>query len=154
MSTEEMKKGKYTSYKDEAQCSTEEQMIEAGYSKSKFVVDDKFKYIILNKEETMLNELKGQYVMIRTLSAGVFAGTLVEITENGKLVKATNARRIWSWEGAASLSELATVGTCKPESCKFPCEVPFVILTEVSEILPISEIARKSIASVPIWSSN
>lgn len=101
----------------------------------------------------MLKELKGQYVMIRTYAAGVFAGTLDEISEDGRIVKAINARRIWSWEGAASLSELATLGTLKPKECKLPMEVPFVILIEVIEILPISKEAKETIDMVPIWSA-
>lgn len=106
------------------------------------------------KEEIMLKELIGQYVMLRSYSAGVFAATLEDISDDGKMVKASNARRIWYWEGAASLSELATVGTNAPTGCKFPCEVPFVILTEVIEILPISNVARATLASVPIWTEN
>lgn len=92
----------------------------------------------------------GDYVMVRTYSAGVFAGTLVK--RCGKEAVLNNARRIWFWDGAASLSQLAVDGTSKPENCKFPVPVPEVVLTEVIEILLISEKAKKSIASVPIWS--
>ena len=88
-------------------------------------------------------------VIVRTFSAGVFAGKLEY--KNGKEVKLLNARRLWSWAGAASLSELACKGVNKPKECKFPQEVPFVILTEAIEILPLSAAAMKSIAAVPIW---
>lgn len=89
------------------------------------------------------------YVIVRTYSAGVFAGTLKE--RNGKEVTLTNARRIWYWEGAASLSQLAEEGTNKPDNCKFPCEVKEVILTEAIEILKVSAAAEKSIKGVPVW---
>lgn len=92
-----------------------------------------------------------KYVMVRTYSAGVFAGYLEK--RKGKEVKLSKARRIWRWEGAASLSQLSVDGTSKPEECKFPCEVPFVELTEAIEILPISTKAKKSIKSVPVWSA-
>jgi hypothetical protein len=91
----------------------------------------------------------GKYCMVRTYSAGVFAGTIE--ARNGKEVKLTNARRIWYWDGAASLSQLAMEGTSKPLNCKFPCAVDEVLLTEVIEIIPISNIAYKSILEVPIW---
>lgn len=91
------------------------------------------------------------YMMVRTYSAGVFAGYLKE--RNGKEVVLVNARRAWYWEGAASLSQLAVDGTSKPDKCKFPCEVGEVILTEAIELIPITEKARLSIASVPVWTA-
>ena len=89
------------------------------------------------------------YVIARTYSAGVFAGTLEEM--KGKEAKLSNARRIWYWKGAASLSQLAQYGTSAPGECKFPCEVDRVVLTEVIEVLSVTPTARKSIASVPEW---
>lgn len=89
------------------------------------------------------------YCMVRTYSAGVFAGYVEE--RNGKEVTLIHARRIWYWEGAASLSQLAMEGTSNPENCKFPCEVAEVILTEVVEIIPMTEKAKESIQGVPVW---
>lgn len=91
----------------------------------------------------------GKYVIVRTTSAGVFAGTLV--SRAGKEVVLSGARRIWHWEGAASLSQLAVDGTSAPGKCKFPCEVPSVTLTEAIEILDVTAQAEKSIKAVPIW---
>lgn len=90
-----------------------------------------------------------EYCMVRTYSAGVFAG-YVE-SRNGKEAVLRNARRMWHWKGAASLSQLATDGTSAPEKCKFPTPVDKVTLTEVIEIIPITEKAKKSIAEVPVW---
>jgi len=92
----------------------------------------------------------GNYVIVRTYSAGVFAGTLK--SREGKEVILTNARRLWYWSGAASLSQLAIEGVSRPQECKFPCEVDEVILTEAIEILHVTDLAKKSIDSVPIWS--
>ena len=98
----------------------------------------------------MAPDLDGmEYCMVRTFSAGVFAGYLE--SRNGKEAVLRNARRIWYWEGAASLSELATRGTSKPENCKFPVAVDKVILTEVIEIIPITAEAKASIDGVPVW---
>jgi hypothetical protein len=93
---------------------------------------------------------KQEYVMVRTTSAGVFAGYLVR--RDGKEVELRDARRIWFWSGAASLSELAQRGTSDPGGCKFPAPVDRVILTEAIEILSVTEAARASIAEVPTWS--
>jgi hypothetical protein len=91
----------------------------------------------------------GKYVIVRTYSAGVFAGTLK--SKKGQEVTLTNARRLWYWDGAASLSQLAVDGVSRPENCKFPVEVPAVLLTQAIEILAVSAKAKKSIAEVPIW---
>lgn len=91
------------------------------------------------------------YVIVRTFSAGVFAGYLTERSEDGKHGKVLKARRLFYWDGAASLSQLSQEGVTKPENCKFPCEVPFVELTEINEVLPCTEKAKKSIADVKIW---
>lgn len=89
------------------------------------------------------------YKIVRTYSAGVFAGELE--SREGKEVILRNARRIWYWEGAASLSQLAMEGVKFPDKCKFPCEVDKVILTETIEILDVTDEARENIKNVPIW---
>lgn len=94
------------------------------------------------------NSNNERYVIIRTYSAGVFAGFLVE--ENKMHVVLKNARRLWHWEGAASLSQLAMEGVKVPDKCKFPCEVNRIKL-EAIEIIDCTEQARKNIAEVPVW---
>lgn len=90
-----------------------------------------------------------KYVIVRTYSAGVFAGELE--SRSGQEVVLLNARRIWYWAGAASLSQLATDGTSRPKECKFPCEVSRVELLQAIEILDVSDKARESIKEVPTW---
>ena len=92
---------------------------------------------------------EGPYVIVRTFSAGVFAGSLE--SRDGKEAVMKNVRRIWYWSGAASLSQLAQQGTKNPKQCKFSCVVDQEILTEVIEILSVTETARKNIAEVPAW---
>jgi hypothetical protein len=90
-----------------------------------------------------------KYCIVRTQSAGVFAG-FVE-SRNGQEVVMRNARRLWYWQGAASLSQMAMTGTSKPESCQFPCTVDRVELLQVIEILDCTEVAKISIEGVKIW---
>ena len=91
------------------------------------------------------------YVIVRTFSAGVFAGYLE--SRNGREVVLTNARRLWYWAGAASLSQMAMTGTTSPAECKFPIAVDRVLLLEAIEILDCSEAARISIEGVPVWTA-
>lgn len=93
--------------------------------------------------------MKKQNVIVRTYSAGVFAGILK--SRKGREVVLTNARRIYYWSGAATLSQLSVDGTSKPAECKFPCAVPEVTLLEAIEILPLSEKAKASLDSVKVW---
>lgn len=97
-----------------------------------------------------------KYQIVRTYSAGVFAGYVEsEVTEGGSTkCVLRKARRLWSWAGAASLSELATHGTSKPKECKFPCEVDRVELKQVIEVLDVTKKAQESIAAVNVWTSH
>jgi hypothetical protein len=90
-----------------------------------------------------------KYVICRTYSAGVFAGYLE--SKRGKRVVMRNARRLWYWSGAASLSQLAMEGVKNPDKCKFPIAVDRVELMEAIEILDCTEEAQKIINLVPIW---
>lgn len=96
-----------------------------------------------------MTDLTGRYVIVRTFSAGVFAGELV--ARDGKECELKNARRIWYWSGSASLSQLAQSGTSNPDACKFPEPVDCVQLTEVIEVLLCSPTGKKSIRSVKVW---
>ncbi len=119
--------------------------------KDKIIVDG-VEYVRADsiQNNALATELNGMpYCMVRTYSAGVFAGYLE--SREGKEATLRNARRIWYWDGAASLSQLATDGTSKPENCKFPCPVDRVTLTEVIEIIPITKRAKKSIEEVAVW---
>ena len=89
------------------------------------------------------------YVIVRTYSAGVFAGHLRKRV--GKEAVIQQARRLWYWTGAASLSQLAQEGTSKPSQCKFPSPVDEITVTEVIEILRVTPAARASIEAVPVW---
>jgi len=89
------------------------------------------------------------YAIIRTYSAGCFAGYIKKRV--GKEGTILNARRLWYWSGASSLSQLAMEGVKEPSNCKFPCEVKELILTEIIEVIPATKEAQESINSVPIW---
>jgi hypothetical protein len=88
--------------------------------------------------------------IVRSYSAGVFFAEVE--SRNGKEGVLTNSRRLWYWSGAASLSQLAMTGTSKPSECKFPIAVERMELTEIIEILDVTDEAAKSIDSVPVWS--
>ena len=123
---------------------------------SKTITLDDVEYVrkdSIKNFEKVVNVEGLQLMCIRTYAAGVFVGYVkqIEDTKAGRVVKALKARRIWKWEGAATLSQLAMEGVKKPENCKFPMEVLEVTLINVIEMIPVTEEAKKSIDSVKVW---
>ena len=91
----------------------------------------------------------GKKVIIRGDRSGVEYGTLVSCC--GSEVTLHNARRIWYWEGSASLSQLAKDGTAMPEKCKFTVYVDSITILDAIEIIPCTDKAIKSIEDVEVW---
>jgi hypothetical protein len=88
-------------------------------------------------------------VIIRSTNAGCFAARLIRL--EGDVATLEDSRRLWYWDGAATLSELAVKGTVRPENCKFPMPIPNHVVLGVIEVIYMSDEAVKSIAAVPIW---
>jgi ferredoxin-fold anticodon binding domain-containing protein len=84
----------------------------------------------------------GKHCLVRTYSAGVHIG-IVE-TINGTEVFLKNSRRIWRWEGAFTLSEVATKGVKK--TSRIAIEIPEILLTQAIEIIPTTEAAQGTFA--------
>jgi hypothetical protein len=96
----------------------------------------------LNKENACI---------VRCETAGVFFGYPSSTDLSKGVVTLKQARRLWYWSGAASLSQLAVDGTSKPGECKFPVSVPEISLTKVIELIPCTEKSVNSINDVAIW---
>lgn len=91
----------------------------------------------------------GKICVFRTYSAGVHVGELA--SRDGKECVVKNARRIWYWAGACSLSQLAVDGSKEIDKCKIAMAVPEILLTEVIEIIPMSEKAIEIIMGAKEW---
>ena len=81
--------------------------------------------------------------------SGVFFGTLKE--KDGQEVVLADCRRLWYWDGAASISQLAVDGTTNPSECKFTVVVDEIAILDAIEIIPCTEKAIESIGSVRVW---
>ena len=97
----------------------------------------------------MFKQFIDKKVIIRTARAGVFYGTLTAIEGDEAIIK--DCRRLWYWDGAASLSQLAAEGVKKPRNCKFTVTVPEIGVRGVIEVIPVSDVAADNIESVRIW---
>lgn len=123
-------------------------------NKPETMIIDDVKYIREDAVKLKPVKVDGmEYVIVRSYDAGVFAGYLKERDRENNIVVLANARRLWRWSGAASLSQLAVDGVANKNDCKFPCEVEWVELSRVCEILPTTEKAKKTIDEVVIWTA-
>lgn len=106
-------------------------------------------------KETVIptNEDGLKAVLIRSYAAGVHFGYLKDekFTEAGKVVTLVNTRRVWYWDGAASLSQMALEGVKKPENCKFSVVLPENEIVNVIETIPLSEYALNNLYKIAIW---
>ena len=91
----------------------------------------------------------GKRVIVRGNDSGVFYGTLIE--RDGNHVLLGDCRRLWYWEGAASISQLAVDGTTLPNECRFTVAVESILILDAIEIIPCTEAAIISIEGVEIW---
>ena len=95
--------------------------------------------------ENMMNKK----VIIRGDRSGVFFGTITK--KEGREVTLEKCRRLWYWDGAASISQLATNGTTRPGACKFTVTVDNIVILDAIEIICCSDKAIKSIEGVAEW---
>ncbi len=100
-----------------------------------------------------IENLIGKKVIIRSDRAGVFYGTLNEVEPCGDkyTVEMVNVRRLWYWDGAASLTQLAMEGVKEPDNCKFTMWQDSIVVSGVIEILPTTDEAQQIIESVEVW---
>lgn len=96
-----------------------------------------------------MNNFKGKKVIVRGDRSGVFFGTLAE--KDGQEVRLEKCRRLWYWDGAASISQLAVDGVSAPDNCKFTVTVDEIEILDAIEIIPCTDKANESIEGVREW---
>lgn len=88
-----------------------------------------------------------QKYIIRTDRAGVFYAEIAE--RRGSEADLVNARRIYSWQGAATCSQISVDGV--GGRSKLTLSVPTMTVLGVIEFHPCSEKAIASLDAVPEW---
>ena len=99
----------------------------------------------VNTADCVCDPLMGKYVIVRSYSAGVFAGTLKARLPD-KRVALENCRRLWRWHTAnngVSLSEVAVHGI-EPKDSKICCVESYKEVEPI-EMSPATDKSRKSI---------
>lgn len=90
---------------------------------------------------------ENQYVVVRTYSAGVHVGELVE--RHDREVTLANARRIWSWKGANTLHEISLHGVGAGSRVSEPVER--IVLTEAIEVIDCAAEGERNLRNAQ-WS--
>ena len=81
----------------------------------------------------------GKKCIIRSYASGVHFGTLV--SQDGRQIELSNARRLWSWDVSPhgiSLSEVAIYGPVGPRS-KICCAVAAISILDGIEVIPCTD---------------
>jgi len=91
----------------------------------------------------------GKKCVVRCDTAGVYFGEVISKTETNIVMK--NVRKLWHWDGACAVEELAVNGVSNPDACKFTVVVALIELSRYSEALPCTPKSIKSLSEVPEW---
>jgi hypothetical protein len=117
------------------------------------MIDD-VKYVRADKLNEQATKVDGlELVLVRSYGAGVFYGYLKEQKAelNGVNITLYKAKRIFYWDGACSLTQIAIDGTTAPQNCKITDAIDSQFIANVIEILPISVKAEKILNGVKAW---
>lgn len=93
--------------------------------------------------------MENKYFIVRANRAGVFFGHIKERSHDE--VTMTNVRKLFYWDGACAVEELATNGTKKPNACKFTIDIPEMVIADPIQVIPCTDEAVESISGVKEW---
>lgn len=117
----------------------------------KEIIIDGITYIPKSSTAEKLDGL--EYCIIRTYSAGVWAG-YVDRSVKGYSRTVKQARRLWRWWSEFTLSALAVEGVRKDkeEYNKYAMPVDEIDLENVLEVIPCTKKAQEQIINIPNYS--
>ena len=70
---------------------------------------------------------------------------------NGSVVELKNARKLWYWEGACAVEQLAKDGVKSPKNCKFTVTVDSIVIADMCQLIPVTEVSSSAIKGVKEW---
>ena len=119
-------------------------------SKSETIRIDDVTYVRADSSSLAPSHEGMRYSVVRTYSAGVHIGYVAQFgTKQPQYAKLLNSRRLYYWNGACSLSQVAMDGV--DESSKVAMEIPELELTDVIEVIPCSTKAAEFFQKVKAW---
>ncbi len=95
-------------------------------------------------------EMLGKVVLVRDQRAGVHVGTLESLDVGAKTAVLKDARKVWYWDGAASVHGIAVRGL-KHKTSKVCPRVSMVVSTDVIEVVLCTADGATSVLEAPEW---
>lgn len=102
-----------------------------------------------NQKMMIRRQKMDKYYIVRGDRSGVFFGQVA--ARNGQEVELRNVRKLWYWDGACAVEQLAVDGVTAPANCKFTVVVPEMTITDAIQIVACSERAVKALSGVRVW---
>ena len=93
--------------------------------------------------------MKEQYYIVRADRAGVFFGKIKDRSATD--VTMTDVRKLWYWDGACGVEQIAMEGVTRPDECKFTVTVTEMVIAYPIQIIPCTEKAVEIIRGVKEW---
>lgn len=90
----------------------------------------------------------GRYCIVRTGASGVWCAVLGAYDPATNHAVLLDARRLWSWEGAFTLSTVALEGV---KIARMPAGLAEVIVARVEELIPASAKAEKQLREMEVY---
>lgn len=97
----------------------------------------------------MEKKIRAKKYIVRCDRAGVFFGEIKK-RKAGEVTMA-NVRKIWYWDGACAVEELAVNGTTNPDNCKLTVRVDEMTLINPIQIIPCTDRAVRSLEAAHEW---
>ena len=82
------------------------------------------------------------YVIVRGDHSGVFFGELKE--RSGQEVELRNARKLWFWDGAAAVEQIAKDGVKNPGACKFTGGTTIIFVEGLTSFIELIRLCSPS----------
>ena len=90
-----------------------------------------------------------QFYIVRADRAGVFFGKVKSKDANSVIM--TEVRKIFYWEGASAVEQIATDGVSKPNDCKLTVIVDEMEIFTPIQIIPCSKKSILSLQAIREW---
>lgn len=93
--------------------------------------------------------VENKFYIVRTNRAGVFFGKIKEASHEE--VTMTDVRKLWHWDGACAVEQIALEGVKKPHNCNFTVVIPEMTVIEPIQIIPCTDEAAEILSKVAVW---